>query len=426
MPMDELDLNENNALPRASDMTLPLSGYKVLDLTRALAGPFCTMILADLGAEVTKVEPLPGGDMSRLWGPFAAGEGMYHLSTNRNKKSIAIDVRTERGLALVKRLASESDVLVENYKGGTTLQMGLDYESLHLLNPKLIYGTITGFGKGGPYEGHPGFDQIAQGMSGLMSLTGSDSACLRVGIPIADLVAGMWSAIGIISALMQRRNTNAGQQVETSLLAGLIGILTFQGQRFLTLGEVPNAVGNDHPVLAPYGVFETKDGGMNIAVGTEAIWVQLCRAMQMEHLIDAPEYCDNSSRRRHAAKLKVQLEQQLKTKTKREWWDILARAGVPAGPINTIGEALMDPHVLQTGRIESVDHPTIGPLRQLANPLQFSETPGPLSRTAPPLLGEHSVEILAGLGMSDSEISTLIEDGIVRDGAQSATACQIN
>jgi formyl-CoA transferase len=404
-------------------MNLPLAGYRVLDLTRALAGPFCTMILADLGAEVTKVEPLPAGDMSRLWGPFAAGEGMYHLSTNRNKKSIAIDVRTERGLDLVKRLAGESDVLVENYKGGTTSQMGLDYETLHRLNPKLIYGTITGFGNGGPYEGHPGFDQIAQGMSGLMSLTGMESGCMRVGIPIADLVAGMWSAIGIISALMQRRNTDVGQQVETSLLAGLIGILTFQGQRFLTLGEVPNAAGNDHPVLAPYGVFETKDGKINIAVGTEAIWLQLCRAMDMEHLIDAPEYCNNSSRRRHATKLKAQLEQQLKTKTKREWWDILARAGVPAGPINTIGEALTDPHVLQTGRIESVDHPTIGPLRQLANPLQFSESPTPLSRTAPPLLGEHSVEILARLGMSDVEIAALVEDGIVRDGALSAAAC---
>jgi crotonobetainyl-CoA:carnitine CoA-transferase CaiB-like acyl-CoA transferase len=402
---------------------LPLNGCKVLDLTRALAGPFCTMILADLGAEVTKVEPLPEGDMSRLWGPFAEEEGMYHLSTNRNKKSIAIDLRNGRGLDLVKKMAVESDVLVENYKVGTTKQMGLDYEAVHTLNPKLIYGSITGFGRGGPYEMHPGFDQIAQGMSGLMSLTGIDSSSLRVGIPIADLVAGMWSAIGIISAILQRRSTDAGQQVETSLLAGLIGILTFQGQRYLTLGEVATSAGNDHPLLAPYGVFETKDGGINIAVGTEAIWAKFCRALELEHLIACPDYADNSSRRRHAVKLKARLEECLRTKTKQEWWDILARAGVPAGPINTIGEALSDPHVLETRRIESVDHPTIGPLRQLANPIQFSDAPGPLSRTPPPLLGEHSLEILSRLGLSQSEIGRLVTDGIVRDGRTAATAC---
>jgi crotonobetainyl-CoA:carnitine CoA-transferase CaiB-like acyl-CoA transferase len=400
-------------------MNLPLKGYKVLDLTRALAGPFCTMILADLGAEVVKVEPLPDGDMSRLWGPFVGGEGMYHLSTNRNKKSIAIDVRDRRGLAVIKQLIGESDVIVENYKGGTTQQMGLDYETLHELNPRLIYGSITGFGRGGPYETLPGFDQIAQGMSGLMSLTGSPSACLRVGIPIADLVAGMWSAIGIIAALLQRRDTNVGQQVETSLLAGLIGILTFQGQRFLSLGEVPGAAGNDHPILAPYGVFATQDGEINIAVGTEAIWVQLCRAMELEHLITAPEYLNNTARRRNAAKLKALLEVRLKEKNNREWWDILARAGVPAGPINTIGEALADPHVLATGRIETVNHPTIGPIRQLANPIKFSSLNDPLSRTAAPLLGEHSKEILSQLGLSEPEIGSLIADGVVRDGCPS-------
>jgi crotonobetainyl-CoA:carnitine CoA-transferase CaiB-like acyl-CoA transferase len=401
--------------------TLPLEGCKILDLTRALSGPFCTMILADLGADVTKVEPLPDGDMSRLWGPFAQEEGMYHLSTNRNKKSIAIDLRSARGLDIVKRMVVESDVLVENYKVGTAEQMGLDYKAVHALNPKLIYGSITGFGRGGPYERHPGFDQIAQGMSGLMSLTGIDSSCLRVGIPIADLVAGMWSAIGIISAILQRRSTDTGQHVETSLLGGLIGILTFQGQRYLSLGEVASPAGNDHPLLAPYGVFQTKDGGLNIAVGTEAIWAKFCRALDLEHLLTFPDYLDNSSRRRHAAKLKAQLEERLKDKTKQEWWDILARAGVPAGPINTIGEALSDPHVLETGRIESVDHPTIGPLRQLANPIRFSGSSGSLSRTHPPLLGEHSREILSQLGMSESEIGALVTEGIVRDGRRAST-----
>jgi crotonobetainyl-CoA:carnitine CoA-transferase CaiB-like acyl-CoA transferase len=404
---------------------LPLAGCKVLDLTRALAGPFCTMILADLGAEVTKVEPLPDGDMIRLWGTFSEKESIYYLSTNRNKKSIAIDLRQPKGLEIVTKLAEQADVLVENFKVGTTHEMGLDYETLSSRNPKLVYGSITGFGRGGPYEHHSGFDQIAQGMSGLMSLTGLGGAGVRIGIPVGDLTAGMWATIGIIAAIMQQRATGKGQRVETSLLASLIGLLSVQGQRYLTLGEIPSGGGNDHPLLAPYGVFETKDGAINIAVGTDAIWAKLCRATGLEDLIESPDYIDNTARRRNVQQLKLLLEQSLRSKSKQEWRDIFASLGVPAGPINSIEEALTDPHVLQTGLIESVDHPTLGRLAQLANPLKFSRIVEPLSKAPPPLLGEQSIEVIQQLGLSPADIKVLIDEKVIRDGRHRETPAHV-
>ena len=234
--------------------SLPLTGYRIIDLTRALAGPYCTMILADLGADVIKVESLRGGDMSRSWGPFADGVSVFYLSVNRNKQSLAIDLRTPEGLDIIRRLSTEADAFVENFKPGVTEAMGLGYEQLATANPRLVYASISGFGLGGAYEAWPGFDQIAQGMSGLMSITGSaESGPLRVGLPIADLAAGMWTAIGVLAALLHQRATGLGQRVDTSLLGSLVGMLCVQGQRYLSLGEVATRAGNDHPVLAPYG-----------------------------------------------------------------------------------------------------------------------------------------------------------------------------
>jgi crotonobetainyl-CoA:carnitine CoA-transferase CaiB-like acyl-CoA transferase len=401
----------------AADMSeLPLAGVRVLDLTRALAGPFCTMILGDLGAEVLKVEPLPSGDMIRTWGPFAGAESIYYLSSNRNKKSIALDLRSPRGLQVLQRLVDTVDTVVENFKVGTTDDMGISYESLAQRNPALIYCSVTGFGRGGPYGQLAGFDQIAQGMSGLMSLTGEDGSRLRIGIPIADLSAGMWAAIGVLSAVLQRTQTGKGQRVETSLLASLIGMLTFQGQRFITLGQVARSAGNDHPLLAPYGVFEAQDGAINLAVATDAIWARLCRAIGLDHLIGSAEFGDNGARRRNIDQLKQILEEKLRTKSKAQWRDILNRAGVPVGPINDIGEALTDPHVLQAGLIDQLSHPTLGTVAQLANPLKLGSVSQPLSRTAPPLLGEHSVEILEESGFKATEIAALLADKVVRDG----------
>lgn len=239
---------------------LPLAGLRVLDLSRALAGPFCATILADLGADVIKIEPTPGGEMVRGWGPFADGISVYYLSIHRNKRSLAINFRDPAGLELIRTMADRADILIENFKPGVMADMKMDYATLAARNPKLIFASITGFGTTGPYGGWPGVDQIAQGMSGLMSLTGhKETGPTRVGIPIGDVVAGMWAALGVQAAVIQRMATGRGQLVETSLLAGLIGLLTVQGQRELSLGDTPAVAGNDHPVVYPYGMFERSE-----------------------------------------------------------------------------------------------------------------------------------------------------------------------
>jgi crotonobetainyl-CoA:carnitine CoA-transferase CaiB-like acyl-CoA transferase len=254
----------------------PLKGIRVLDLTRAAAGPFCTMILGDFGADVAKVEPTPRGDLLRAFGPFHGGEGTYFLSINRNKRSLAVDFRTTKGRALLHALALRADVLVENFKPGIADEMGLGYDVLRRDNPKLVYASISGFGASGPYGRWPGVDQIAQGMSGLMSITGTEeSGPLRVGTPIGDLTAGMWSALGILAAVLQQRTTGIGQRVDTSLIGALIGLLCVQGQRYLSLGEVAGPVGNDHPVICPYGLVESPPrtcGASSAAFSTWTRW----------------------------------------------------------------------------------------------------------------------------------------------------------
>src|SRR3978361_254131 len=253
---------------------LPLAGYRVLDLSRALAGPFCAVTFADLGGDVLKVDPTPSGEMIRGWGPFDRDVSVYFLSVNRNKRSLALNFRDPAAIDLIRKMAESADVLIENFKPGTMEKMGLDYDDLRKSNPKLVYANITGFGRDGPYGDWPGVDQIAQGMSGLMSVTGArDGDPTRVGIPIGDLVAGMWAAIGVQAALLAREKSGVGQRVETSLLASLVGMLCLQGQRHLSLGEVPRMAGNDHPLVWPYGTFEAKDGPLNMAA-TSAEMVQ--------------------------------------------------------------------------------------------------------------------------------------------------------
>src|ERR1700746_1104671 len=254
-----------------------LQNIRVLDVTRMAAGPFCTMVLADMGADVVKVEPYPKGDVLRGFGPFEEGEGTYFLSINRNKRSLAIDFRTDDGRAILRKRALQADVLVENFKPDVARQIGIDYASLKSENPKLVYASISGFGASGPYGGWPGGDQIAQGMSGFMTLTGEPEAGpMRVGIPIADLTAGMWASIGVLAALLNRTITGMGSQVETTLVGALIGLLCMQGQRYLSLGQVAGPPGNDHPVIAPYGVFEAKDGPFNLCAATAEMWRNLC------------------------------------------------------------------------------------------------------------------------------------------------------
>jgi crotonobetainyl-CoA:carnitine CoA-transferase CaiB-like acyl-CoA transferase len=397
-------------------MALPLAGIRVLDLSRALAGPFCATILADLGADVVKVEPTPDGEMIRSWGPFTEGISVYYLSVNRNKRSLALDFRDPKSLELIRDMAGSADILVENFKPGTMEKMGLHYDRLRSANPKLIYAGITGFGRDGPYGDWPGLDQIAQGMSGLMSVTGQKGGVqTRVGIPIGDLVAGMWTALGVQAALVQRGTTGIGQRVESSLLAGLVGLLCLQGQRYLSLGEVPGPAGNDHPIISPYGMFEASDGPFNMAAVTDEMWAKLCRLVSREDIAKDPEFANNDGRVNNRDKLTALLNESFASRTRMEWTRDLIELGLPAGSIFNMADVFNDPHVRHMRLTEEIEHSVLGPLHQLASPIRLDSMEGRSVRRAPPILGEHSKEVLADWGVASDRIERLMNDGQVMD-----------
>jgi crotonobetainyl-CoA:carnitine CoA-transferase CaiB-like acyl-CoA transferase len=392
----------------------PLGGIRVLDVTRAAAGPFCTMILGDLGADVVKAEPFPGGDLLRAFGPFDEGEGAYFLSINRNKRSLAIDFRSPEGRTLLRRLALQADVLVENFKPDVAREIGIDYESLHEENPRLIYASISGFGAHGPYGGWPGVDQIAQGMSGFMTLTGdATTGPMRVGLPIGDLAAGMWMAIGVLGSLLKRYTSGIGGKVETTLLSALVGLLCMQGQRYLSLGEVGSAPGNDHPVIAPYGVFQASDGPFNLSAATQDMWRKLCEVAGREDLVTHPDFADNSLRMKNLKSLKAKLNEAFAADSQQGWTRKLVEVGIPAGPIYTVDQVFMDPHVQSQGFVEEVLHRTIGSLRLVTNPVKREGGWKAEPTMAPPVLGEHTLAILKEAGVSQSEIEELLNRKIV-------------
>ena len=396
-------------------MTLPLEGIRVLDLTRALSGPFCTMILGDLGADVLKAEPVGEGDMCRAWGPFDKGIGCFFLSVNRNKRSLAVDFRSAEGQETLRELALQADVLVENFKPGTIEKLGLDYGTLKKANPRLIHATITGFGSDGPYGTWPGFDQIAQGMSGMMSLSGEpDGPPTRLGVPLADLVSGMWLSTGITAAIHQRTATGQGQKVDTSLLAAVVGMLCVQGQRYLSLGDVPARAGNEHPVIYPYGAFQASDALVNIAAANQAQWKKLCDTLGLSDLVDDPDFTDNTLRDQNRARLRGLLNEKLAAKTAIEWSKELMEAGIPAGPVYDLGQMFNDPQVQHQGMVETITHPVIGDLAQLSNPLRLGEVGPKTVRIPPPALGEHSAEVLADWGLATDRIDSLIAGGHVQ------------
>ncbi len=398
-------------------MPRPLESLRVLDLTRALSGPFCTMILGDLGADVVKVEPTPDGEMIRAWGPFHQGIGVFYLSVNRNKRSLAVDFRNSKGLDLLQRIALGSDVLVENFKPGTVDKLGIGYDKLKAKNPRLVYASITGFGGDGPYGTWPGFDQIAQGMSGLMSITGPrDGEATRVGVPIGDLVAGMWLAIGINAAVVQRHQTGAGQRVDTSLLASLVGMLCVQGQRYLSIEDVPQRAGNDHPVIFPYGTFTAADGMLNLGAATPGMWAKLCELLDLSELKDHPDYADNTARAKNRDALRGIMNERLSTRSAIVWTKKFIEAGIPAGPVYTLDQVFVDPQVKHLGLAEEVDHPVIGELRQLSDPLRMESIGSKTVKTHPPLLGEHSEAVLRDFDFGDDEIAALIKEGVVLTG----------
>ena len=400
-----------------------LQGVKIVDLSRALSGPFCTMVLADLGADVIKIEPGPTGDMSRTWGPFDRGVSTYYLSCNRNKRGMCIDLRNPEGLATIQQLIDDADVVIENFKPGTLESMGLGYEVLSARNPRLVMGSINAFGADGPMSSWPGFDQIAQGYSGLMSLTGFvDGDPTRTGTAIGDLTSGMWLVTAVLAALLERERTGRGQHVSTSLLASLVGLLSVHGQRYLSLGDVPRRTGNAHSVIAPYGVFQTKDGPLNLAPITSAMWGRLCVLLDLPELPDDPRFATNEARVERRDELREILESRLKTRSKREWTTLFVDAGLPAGPINTLDEVFDDPQVLHSQLTETLTHPTLGALRQVVTPV-FGATDGVASRP-PPLLGEHTVEVLREAGFDAASINALLAAKIVFQDSDDMTGAQ--
>jgi len=395
-----------------------LQGLKVIDLTRALSGPFCAMVLADLGAEVIKIEPSPGGDMSRSWGPFDRGISTYYLSCNRNKRSVCLDFRSPQGLEVIARLIDGADIVIENFKPGTMEKMGLGYETLSRRNPRLIMGSISAFGADGPLSDWPGFDQIAQGYSGLMSLTGQpDGDPTRTGTAIGDLSSGMWLAMAIIAALLDRERFGAGQHVATSLLSSLVGLLSVHGQRYLSLGDVPKRTGNAHSVIAPYGVFETADGPLNIAPITSDMWLRLCQLLDLPALPQDPRFATNETRIAHREELKAIIESRLKKRSKTEWTALFIAAGLPAGPIHTLDEVFADAQVQHCNLAEEVEHPILGMIRQVVTPISSPNfqgaSPARATRRAPPDLGEHTVEVLREANFDLNLVESLLNAAIV-------------
>jgi len=391
-----------------------LDGVKILDLSSALAGPYCTMMLADMGAEVIKVEP-PEGDVSRSWGPpFIEGESSYFLSINRNKKSIVINLKSEKGKEIVLKLAEKCDVFVENFRPGVAKRLGVDYETVKKVNPKIIYCSISGFGQEGPYRDYPAFDQILQGMGGLMSITGEPGRPpVKVGIPITDIAAGMFAAYGIVCALFYREKTGKGQYVDVSMLDSQVAWLTYQAGRYFATGEIPGPIGSGHPLIVPYQAFKTKDGYINIAAGNDNLFRSLCKVLGVEHLADDPRFNTNPKRVENREELVKILEEIFVQKTTSEWLELIRKAGVPCGPIYNVADVVNDPQVLFRKMVVEIDHPKSGRIKVTGVPVKLSESPGDV-RLPPPMLGQHTVDILKFLGYSDEDISKLKDEGVVK------------
>lgn len=394
-------------------MSLPLTGIKVLDLTHALAGPYASMILADLGADVTKVEPAPAGDFIRSWGIMVGVESTFNLCTNRNKRGVLLDMRAPDSAVALRAMADNCDVLLENFRPGVIEKMGLGYEQVSKTNPGIVFGSISGFGRTGPRAAEPGFDVAAQAISGVMSINGSvDGDPLRVGLPLGDLGAGMWLALGVVAAIRHRDRTGRGQRVDTSLLSTLLSMLAYHSQAYLAAERVPARTGNSHPSITPYGAFQACDSLMVIAPGSPGMWPAFCRVVGLEHLIDHPDFATPQARNSHTKELKRLIEERLSVDAAVNWTAKLLAAGIPAAQINSIDQALKDPQVEACNLIESIAHPTLGVWRVTASPVALSEAGGePTTRIPPPQPGEHSIECLKDLGVPDELINKLLSSG---------------
>jgi CoA:oxalate CoA-transferase len=392
----------------------PLEGLVVLDMTRVLAGPFAAMMFADLGAEVIKIERPDGGDDTRAYPPFQKGESAYFMSLNRGKRSVTLNLKHPRGKEILKELAKKSDILLENFKPGTMDKLGVGYEDLRKINPRLIYAAISGFGRTGPYSARPAYDLIIQGMGGMMSVTGPDEHTpTKVGSSVADIFAGLFTAIGVLSAVNARNRTGRGQLVDVAMLDCMVAVLENAVSRYLVSGEIPRPIGNRHPSISPFTTLATSDGAINIAVGNDEIWKRLCAVLGMEEYVNDPRFADNPSRVENFHALKEILEERTAKETSEHWLAEFEKVNVPCGPINDMAHVVKDPQVLARKMIVDVVHPVAGAMKIPGVPVKFSDTPAEIEEPAP-LLGQHTEGVLTSfLGISAEEFEALKKDGVV-------------
>ena len=397
-----------------TDRIQPLDDVFVLDLSRILSGPVCTMLLADMGAEVVKVEPPPLGDDSRQWGPpFIGGISTYFLSVNRNKKSLGLNLKTEEGRAILWKLIGRADVLIENFRPGVLDKLGFGYEQVRKANPRTVYCSISGFGQTGPYSDRPGYDVIAQGESGMMDLTGyPDGPPAKLGASLADVVAGLYACNGICLALLARHKTGKGQLVDVSLLDGMVSTLTYHALIYLTTGRSPQRAGTRHPSIVPYQSFQTKDGFVNIAVTNQKQWENFCQALRFPEIARDPRFEAMKARLANYGELRPMIDRVVSQMTRAEVIAAMSEVGIPAGPINTVAEILEDPQIRARKMVEELIHPEYGPLKVLGIPIKLSETPG-VVENAPPKFGEHNRAVLRALEYAEEDITRFENSGTI-------------
>lgn len=392
----------------------PLDKIVVLDLTRVLAGPYVSMMLADFGADVIKIEPPEVGDDSRAFGPFIGQESAYFMSLNRGKRSMTLNLKEPAAVEIVRKLVAKADVVLENYRPGTMEKFGIGYEALRQINPGIIYAACSGFGHTGPYSDRPAYDVIVQGMGGIMSITGQENGePTRVGASIGDITAGLFTAIGVLMALYHRSVTGQGQKVDVAMLDSQIAILENAVARYLVSGVIPTPIGNRHPSITPFEAFKARDGYVIIAVGNDRLWDKFCHLIERPELVQDPRFLSNADRTNHQKELKELLDQVFPQKTTGEWLELLDNAGIPSGPINTVDQVIHHPQIIARDMLVSVDHPAAGPMQMAGVPIKLSETPGSVDKPAP-LLGQHTEAILKQmLGLSDEDIVALRQQKII-------------
>ena len=399
--------------PAASTANGPLAGVKVLVLSRVLGGPFCSMILADLGAEVIKVEELGRGDQTRTIPPFVNGESHYFLTINRNKQSVSVDLKKPAGRDLVLKTAGRADVVLENFRPGVMDRLGLGYEALERANPRLVICSISGFGQTGPLRETASFDLVTQAMSGVMSINGeTDGPPTKMGIPMGDVGGGMWAAIGILAALQKRNATGCGSRIDLSLLEGLMGLLGYLSALYLVTGESPGRIGSSHHSVVPYGRYPVKDGHIVIALHVGNFWRKFCVAIGREDLVEDPRFRTTANRQTHRDELERQVVAILVTRTAKEWDEIFTRMDIPHGQVCTVGEAVEQDVIRQREMLRTVKHARAGEVQMLGSPLRFADFDDRDYRGSP-LLGEHTRTVLSDLGYSDADIGRLVADEVV-------------